>query len=351
MKRILSRWLYSAFLLIWLPVLAGCGQSQGSAQVEPRASQPEGVRVSVEKVTPRPIRDVLILPGETKPWQDVHLASNQGGLAESVEVKEGEKIKKGQLIVKIDVSALKAALDNAQAAFKLADELFQRRKMLFERKIISREELDQAETDREVKLGMLRQARVQYEQGFLYSPIDGVINHLYVDPGEYLGLGQPVADIVNIDRIEIEVNVPEMDVRYLEPGQQTMVKVDAFPEQTWTGQVEFVAFKADSTTKTFKVKILVDNPGGNIRPGMIARTIFLRRLIPEAITAPLFALVDKSGERLVFVEEDGTAHARTVSIGVIEGDRVQITQGLEAGDHLIVVGQTEVEEGTKVIVQ
>jgi len=351
MKRIPVRCLYLIFFIIWLTVLAGCGQSQGSAQVEPKSTQPEGIKVSVEKVTPRPIRDVLILPGETKPWQDVLLAGNQGGSVESIEVKEGQKVKKGQLTAQIDVSSLKAALDNAQAAFKLADELFQRRKMLFERKIISREELDQAETERTVKLGMLRQARVDYDQGFLHSPIDGVINHLYVDPGEYLGLGQPVAEIVNVDQIEIEVNAPELDVRYLQPGQQTMVKIDAFPDRTWTGLVEFVAFKADSATKTFEVKVLVDNTDGHIRPGMIARAVFLRRVIPEAITAPLFSIVDKSGERLVFVEENGTAHARTVSIGVIEGDRVQITKGLEAGENLIIVGQDEVEEGTRVIVQ
>jgi len=81
---------------------------------------------------------------------------------------------------------------------------------------------------------------------------------------------------------------------------------------------------------------------------MIARVAFLRRTIPDALIAPLFAIVDKGGERLLFLEKDGVAHARTVSIGVIEGDRVQITKGLNPGDHLIVTGQTEVEEGMKV---
>jgi membrane fusion protein (multidrug efflux system) len=84
---------------------------------------------------------------------------------------------------------------------------------------------------------------------------------------------------------------------------------------------------------------------------MIARVAFLRRAIPDALVAPLFALVDKGGERILFVEKDGVAHARTVSIGIIELDRVQITRGLNVGDHLIVTGQTEVEEGMKVQVQ
>jgi len=74
----------------------------------------------------------------------------------------------------------------------------------------------------------------------------------------------------------------------------------------------------------------------------------VRRSIPDAIVAPLFAIVDKGGERIVFVEKDGLAESRVISIGVIEADRVQITSGLNIGDHLIVRGQTEVEDGMKV---
>ncbi|MEJ2283971.1 MAG: hypothetical protein P8X85_10290, partial [Desulfobacterales bacterium] len=84
---------------------------------------------------------------------------------------------------------------------------------------------------------------------------------------------------------------------------------------------------------------------------MIVRVIFVRRVISNAVAAPLFSLVDKGGERIVFVEKDGVAESRTISIGVIEGDRVQITSGLVAGDHLIVKGHTEVEDGMKVIVK
>ena len=84
---------------------------------------------------------------------------------------------------------------------------------------------------------------------------------------------------------------------------------------------------------------------------MIGRVAFVRRTIPDAVTVPLFAIVDKGGERMVCIEKDGIAESRTISIGVIEGDRVQITSGLEVGDHLIVKGHTEVEDGMKVTVK
>ncbi|MGD9306837.1 MAG: efflux RND transporter periplasmic adaptor subunit, partial [Desulfobacterales bacterium] len=284
-------------------------------------------------------------------WQDVKVAANAAGRVEWLGPREGQKVKKGQLLAKIEVSALKAALEHAEAAYQLAEDLYQRRQRLFERKIIAKEELDQSETQRKLALTDLEQIKVKYNHGFPKSPITGIINHLYVDVGEYADVGKPLADIVNIDKIKINVQVPELDVRYIKKGQKAPVKIDAFPDREFFGIVDFVAFKAAPATKTFLVRAVIDNPAHNIRPGMIGRAAFVRRIIGDAIVAPLFVIVDKGGERIVYVEKDGVAQSRTISIGVIEGDRVQITSGLNAGDHLIVRGHTEVEDGMKVTVQ
>jgi len=356
---------YGLMILLCVGLMAlsfsGCGKPTGEARAQNEQKQTgrdqadnlsaRVAKVSIVEVRPTPLRDVLILPGATKPWQDITLPADLDGQVEWIGPREGDTVKKGEMVAKIDVSVLKAQLDNSRAAFKLADELYRRRKRLFDRKIISQEELDQARTERVVKQGTFRQAQVQYEKGLVYAQIDATVNQLYVDEGEYVGRGAPVADLVNVDKIEIDVNVPELDVRYLKPGQPVMFRVDAIPNQDFHGIIEFVALKADPATKTFNVKVLADNSVGHIRPGMITRVAFLRQVIPDALVAPLFALLDKGGERVLFVEQDGIAHARTVSVGVISGDQIQITQGLEAGDHLIVSGQNDVEEGTRVQVQ
>jgi len=338
-------------LLLTLVLAAACGRSEGKMETRDTPSQTKRVKVSVITTKPTPIKDVLVLPGETEAWQDVRLASETDGVVEGIDPKEGDLVREGQLIAQIDVSTLKAALDQAEASFDLADKLYQRRKLLFERKVIAKEELDRSANERTLALTSLRRAKVMYKRGFLHSPINGLINRLYVDVGEFVDRGDPVADLVNVDKIKINVNVPELDVRFLRVGQKAMVTVDAFPGQRLTGTVDFVAYKADRATKTFHVRVVIENPKREIRPGMIARLAFLRRIIPDALVVPLFALVDKGGERIIFVEKDGIAYSRTVSIGVIEGDRVQITEGLEAGDHVIVSGQTEVEEGMRVQVQ
>jgi membrane fusion protein (multidrug efflux system) len=297
---------------------------------------------------PASLQDILVLPGETEAWQDVRLSAEKSGSVEWIGPQEGAEVAKGELLAKIDVSSLKAGLDRAEAAYDLTDALYQRRKRLSERKIINLEALDHSKTDRAVAKGNLEQARVEFERGFVRSPIDGRVNRLFADEGEFINRGEPLVDLVNVDKIEVNLNVPELDVRFFRPGQEARIRVDAFPEKGWKGVVAFVAFKADPATRTFPVKVLADNPGQEIRPGMIVRVALVRRVIPDAMMAPLFALVDKGGERLLFVEEEGVARARTVKVGVINGDRIQILEGLEAGDRLIVKGQTEVEEGMKV---
>ena len=332
-------------------VLLGCQDQESMAIAENTSPEVPAIPVSVEIVEPVTLRDVIFLPGETEASEDVKVAANTAGRVDWIGPREGQKVNKGDLLIKIDVSALKASLDHAKAAYKLAGDLYQRRLRLYDNKIIAREELDQSETQRTLALTDLEQIKVRYNHGFPKSPITGIVNHLYLDVGEYADIGKPIADIVNIDKIKINVRVPELDVRFIKKGQQTSVKIDAFPDRTLIGTVDFVSFKADPATKTFLVRSIIDNPGHDIRPGMIGRVAFVRRVIADAVAAPLFTLVDKGGERIVFVEKDGVAESRTISIGVIEGDRVQITSGLNAGDHLIVKGQTEVEDGMKVIVK
>ena len=332
-------------------LISGCQDKESMAIAEDESSEEPAIPVSILIVKPVAMRDVIFLPGETEAYEDVKVAANTAGRVEWVGPREGQKVNKGDLLIKIDVSALKASMEHARAAYKLADDLYQRRKRLFENKIIAREELDQSETQRKLALTDLEQIRVRYNHGFPKSPITGIINYCHLSVGEYADVGKPIVDIVNIDKIKINVRVPELDVRFVKKGQQTPVKIDAFPDRTIVGTVDFVSFKADPATKTFLVRSIIENVDHDIRPGMIGRVAFVRRVVTAAVAAPLFSLVDKGGERIVFIEKDGLAESRTISIGVIEGDRVQITSGLDAGDHLIVKGHTEVEDGMKVIVK
>lgn len=309
------------------------------------------VNVEVAKVEPVRLDDVLTLPGQTEALHDVLISSERAGRVEWIGFEEGQKVTIGDIIIKIDLDQANADLAKAQAAYELARKQAERRNELLAQEVLSKEEMDKANTELQTARSNLSQAQVSHDQGLIASPIAGRINELMVDPGEYVNPGAAVVELVDISQIKIEVNVPELDVRYLEVGQQVAVTVDAYADELWTAVVDFVAFKADEATKTFRVRVVTDNADSRIRPGILARVSLQRRVVEDAVTAPLFAIVDKGGERVVFVEENGIARARTVELGVVSDDRIQVLSGLNVGDNLILAGYNEVEEGVAVRTQ
>lgn len=345
--------------------LTGCTDTEAQADTAPSSSDPAAtsphggvagayagdtlvIPVGVERVSPTPIRDILALPGEAEALAEVLVSAERAGRVEWIGPTEGQRVRKGDPIAKIDLKALEAALKRATASYTLAEQQARRRQELYDLKVLSLEELDNALTQQTLAKANLEEARVNYEQGIVRAPMDGVINSLDIDPGEYVDRGTLVAELVDHSMIRMLFDVPEMDVRYFKVGQSVPVILDALPGAAWIGQVDYVAYKADSDTKTFRVRVVVVNDEGNIRSGMIGRAQFLRQEIQDAVSAPLFAVVDRGGEYVLYVEENGVARSRTVELGVIDEERVQVLSGLGVGENLIVKGHTDVEDGMKV---
>jgi len=357
------------FIALCCLLLASCGDGPSKAETPADAAQSVQsdqagqvgqapgtpheriLRVMVQTVEPAPLRDVLTLPGETEPEDDVTVGAERSGKIEWMGVREGDVVQKDQLIAKIDESVLKAEWDKAETAHALASEQLGRREKLFDKGVVAKEELDQMTAGVDTNAADLRKTRSEYDQAFVRAPVAGVINDAFVDQGEYIQAGSPVVNIVNAKILRINLNVPEMDVRFVKPGDKARILVDAYPGREWTGTVDFVAVKADSATRTFKARVIVDNADGAIRPGMLARAALLRREIPDALSVPIYVVQDKGGERVVYVAEEGLARARTVKPGAMEKDRVQILEGVAAGDRLIVSGYDQVEDGMKVEIQ
>lgn len=336
-------------ILLALPLVYGCSSDAPAADTP--ATAPPATKVSISLATTTSIQDILTLPGNTAPDADVTISSERSGVVEWIGFEEGDTVSANQILAKVDLKALGAELARAKANYGLANKKAGRRSELVSDNMVSREEYDNAKTSSDVAGFTLQEAQINFDQGNIRTPIAGVVNKRYLEPGEYVDKGNPMFDIVNVSTLRIHVDVPEIDVRWIKPGTEVDILVDAFPERHWKGTVSFVSFKADPFTKTFQVRILVDNKDLAIRPGMLARVSILKRTLTDVITVPLFAILSKGGERLVYVEENGLARARTVTIGLISEDQAQILSGINAGDHVIVAGQANVDDGSKVEVQ
>jgi membrane fusion protein (multidrug efflux system) len=306
------------------------------------------LNVSVLTLETKPIKDMLTLPGVVEASSDIALAAKNDGPVEFLGVMEGDRVAKGQLIARIDASVLVQILKSAEAAEKLAEVNFKRLDELFKRKVASQNELDQARSQLDQARAAMEIARQNLDDATLVSPIDGEVDHLPVDVGEFVNRGQTVARIVDVSTVKLVVNVPEKDVSFFREAQPVVVANPDATSGTTPGKISRIGLVADALAKTFPVEIAVDNDAKTFLPGMISKIEMIRRQRDEAIVISAFSAINTERGTLVYVEENGVARARNVRLGIRRGMEFEVESGLQAGERLIVKGHRTLTDGALV---
>ncbi|WP_432822231.1 efflux RND transporter periplasmic adaptor subunit [Trichloromonas sp.] len=341
---------------VWLTLLVGgCNSPDGTlppaTATETKAAKVTSVAVQV--IEPQELQEQLTLPGSLEAWEDLVLSAEIDGPVRWIGPQEGDRLKQGEVILKIDPDTRQASLDRARAECDLRRNTRDRFKTLLDEKLVSPQEYEDASCAYEVAAAELRQAQVAIEQSSLNSPVAGVLDRLLVDRGEHVSAGTPVASVVQVDRLKVVLDVPEKDVAYLHAGERVQVvqaTINGPQEAGVAGELIHLAYKADPVTRTYQAKIAVDNAEGRLRPGMIVRVEAVRRDLPGAIAVPLYALVEQGGRKVAYVAENGVARLREVTTGAVIGDQVLIEAGLAAGERLLVKGQHLVTDGGAIAV-
>lgn len=321
-----------------------------SAAVLPRV-EARMRRVEIIEVFPMPMTDLLVLPGSVEPLMDIDVGVNAEGLVAWIGPREGDRVRAGEPLLRLEVEALEATLDECRAQLDLAQKRYDRVAALVQKDISSRQEYDNAKAELALAQARVRAASIAVRQATVVAPVDGVLDRLPVLVGEYVHKGTAVAKVLVLDPIKVIADVSERDIRYFRVGQTADVYLRDGTDEHVQGTIAFVPMAADARSRTFPVEIRVDNPGPRLRPGMITRVALARQQVEEAIGVPFFALVDTERGKTVFVEQEGLAVARPVELGFVQNGIVQITRGLDAGDRLIVVGQRDLVNGEAVVVQ
>ena len=342
--------------LCLLPLVAGCGSdSSNETGVDAQQTAVEkATSVKVQVVTAQDLEERFTLPGSLEAWEDITLAAEIAGPVDWVGPHEGETLKAGQKILTIDSVSQRANLERDRVDAMVKQKTMQRLASLIAENLVSRQEHDNSVTAYEASKQKLAIAQIALQKSSVSSPIAGILDARLVERGEYLKAGDPVAVVVQVDRLKALLDVPEKDVRYFHPGEKVSViqaQIDTGEEVRRAGTLIQLAYKADPQTRTYLAKIEVDNRDRQLRPGMIVRIEALRREIKDAIAIPLYAVVDLDGRKVVFVEEEGKAQLRTVKVDRVIGDQAVILEGLNLNERLIVKGQQLLVDGTKVKVE
>lgn len=330
----------------WQPRLANTGD--GQALAAPVEKLPNVVvRLLVEQLA----EDALVLTGSAEPWADVTLSAETRGKIEWQPVEEGEPVVAGQELIKINTTTIQAQREQALADFRMAEQDLERIEKLRKDGISSPQEYDRALATRDARRAALRVSEIQLAQSVIRAPIDGVIDALEKDEGEYVDAGAPLVRIVQVHKVKVAVGVPEREIGFVKVGDRVGIRFDVFPDRTFDGTVYKLATSAEAATRTFKAEIELDNSDGLLKPGMIARARFIKRAFPDAITVPLFAVIQRDGGAYVFIEDEGVARLRPIEVGFFQGNQVFVSKGLNAGERLIVAGQRDLRDGQAVNVQ
>lgn len=333
-------------------VAAGCKE-----EVPP--SKPKPVNVTVEVIKPvERLADTFILPGVVEPNRVVKVCAEVSARIEQVYGKEGVVCKKGDRLVRLNDELLKARYDQASSKLAFSGREFRRTEKLHKRNVATNMELDIARTTLAASQADFNAAKANMERVVIMAPIGGILNRIPVEQGEYVSPGVCIAQIVDMDIARVVLDVPERDVGYLKKGRTGRIFIAAGEKKELTGRIDYISELAHAQSLTTRVELVVPNALGTgqnggraLRSGRIVRVRLLRRLLENAIMVKLSAIIPLEKGYAVYVVEKSRAVRKFVQVGFIQGSRIRITEGLQAGDRLIVAGHQYVGPGQKVAVR
>ena len=339
-------------LILAAALLAGCSQEGKKGEATADATGKKEI-VRVMELQPQIVARSVEYPATLLPYEEVHLAPAAPGRIEKIYADVGDRIAAGTTLVQMD----RTQLHQAEVQLKNLETDFYRLDTLSKYGSIAQQQYDQLKAQYDIA-----RSNVEFlqENTRLVAPFNGVISGRYFEPGEMYS-GAPntqagkaaVLSIVRIDNLKVETSLSEKYFPLVKKGMETGIKLDVYPDQSFTGKVNRIHPTISPLDRTFKVEIVVNNREGNLRPGMFARVNFDLDE-EEAILLPGMAVLKMQGsnDRYLFVEKNGMAQRIAVTIGKRYDDNLEVfSDELQPGDRVVVKGQARLVDGVQVEVR
>lgn len=328
---------------------AGDPGSQGSADEEFHRV----INVETRTLEAASFTELIRLTGTVEANRDVTVSAEESGVVRELLVDKGALVERGRPVVKIDDRLLTSQVEEARARAELARETWERRKGLWEVDSIGTElAYLEARFAAEQAAANLATLEERLNRTMVTAPVDGVLEDRMVEVGTMVSPGTPLVRILDLTPVKIAAGVPERYAADVAPGARATITFDVLEGETFQGTISFVGSAVNVENRTFPVELTLPNPGHAIKPEMVADVSVVRRELDEVIVVPQEALVRVEEGFVVFVvatEDDReVAEARPVRTGASQRNQVVVTDGLEAGDRIIVRGQQMVAAGDRV---
>ena len=275
------------------------------------------------------------------------VAAAPGQLRE-LAAEEGDWVRKGGLLARIDDTAARLAVERAEIAAHLAEREAERGRQLREQGFLSDKETDDLEWRRRTAAVALHEAQYDLTQTRLTAPFAGRVTARMVNLGETVTPGRDCFRVEEFNPLLARLYFPERELARVRPGQGAVLTLDALPGQAFEARVSLVNPVVDRANGTFKVTLEVSDPRGLLRPGSFARVQLRTGSHANVIVIPQRAMVSEDGESFVFVARGDTVVRVPVRVGAVSGDTAQVLAGLAAGDRVVTVGQGGLKQGARI---
>ena len=343
--------LLSTLLLLPLGLWA-CGGSEAEGSQD-EAGYTRVLNVEVAKVESSSFTEIIRITGTVQADRDVVISAEESGVIREILVDKGAWVQAGQAMFRMGAELLEAQVDQARALSNMAGETWERRKRLYEEDRVGSElvylEAKYGAQQAAANLSLLEE---RLSRTVIRAPIAGVLDSREIEVGTMVAAGTPVARIVDTDPVKITGGVPERYATDVRPGAEATVTFDVLADEAFPGRISYVGSVVNPRNRTFLVELRLPNPGGFIKPEMVANVEVVRRTLDEAMVVPQEALVRVESGYIVFVvETEGgvdLVRSQLVELGPTQRNRVVVLSGIEPGDRLIVVGQQSVAAGDRV---
>lgn len=304
----------------------------------------------------------LMLNGSIEGQTSANISAKISGRIEQVMVAEGQQVKAGDPLVKLEsvelansVRTAGDAVTKAQVNYDLALTDYNRYQQLYGQGAVSQQQLDTAlaklkiaQADLSSASSSQSSAQQQYGYGVITAPVDGVVANVTATVGQVVSPGAALMVVQDINAVYAVVNIEQKDLALVKVGQNAEVAVDSYAGKVFKGTVELVNPEAGTGNRMFRTKVKIENAGGELKAGMFAKVQLATGDSVQIMTVPHMAVIQKQGLYYVFAIENGKAVRRQVEIGTVTGEIIEIKSGIEPGVQVAVTNVSQLKDGEAV---
>lgn len=337
-------YLTRACLQFVLAALLGTAGNLASAQQPP-------LPVVVSAVQPMVLSDQIQALGTLQANETAVLSANLTETVSAIHFTDGQRVEAGDLLVSLTSREQKAQLAEAQASLDDAERQLERARQLIDSRFVSPQEVDNLEREYDIARARLRAVESRLADRLIRAPFDSVVGFREISVGTLLAPGTPVATLHDDSRMKLDFSVPDLYLAKIAAGQTVVAASRAYPDRRFEGEVAVIDNQVDPATRSIRVRALLPNPNGLLRPGMLM-TVEVASSEREALVIPEEALLPQGSQQFVMLVTEGeqgpVAEKRQVMIGQRQPGRVEVVEGLVAGDKVITHGSFRVQSGQAV---